>query len=247
MKSPRRVSFVSTAAIGLILISQAAWAVDAVAKSDVNVRTGPGVSFSRVDTLFGGEAVNITECQGSWCYIEHDGPDGWVSANYLMATGSSGSGSGSGSSSGGSSGSGSSAGSGGSGGDAAAAAILGLIVGGILGSASSGSATPPPAEPTLGEPPLPYGPDTCKDGFVWRDAIPGDHVCVTPDRRATAANENAIAGSRVDPAGAYGPNSCMVGFVWREAYVGDVVCVTPARRTEVYQENVDGPNNRVLP
>jgi len=23
---------------------------------------------------------------------------------------------------------------------------------------------------------LPYGPDTCKQGFVWREAFPGDHV-----------------------------------------------------------------------
>ena len=100
---------------------------------------------------------------------------------------------------------------------------------------------PPPA------PDLPYGPDTCKQGYVWRDAIPGDHVCVTPDRRSTAANENAIAGSRVDPGGAYGPNSCVSGFVWREAYVGDVVCVTGDRRTQVKQENLEGPSHRVLP
>ena len=103
----------------------------------------------------------------------------------------------------------------------------------------------PPAPPPA--PDLPYGPDTCKQGYVWRDAIPGDHVCVTPDRRSTAANENAIAGSRVDPGGAYGPNSCVSGFVWREAYVGDVVCVTGDRRTQVKQENLEGPSHRVLP
>lgn len=102
-------------------------------------------------------------------------------------------------------------------------------------------------EPEAPAPDLPYGPDTCKDGFVWRDAIPGDHVCVTPDRRSTSASENAIAGSRVDPGGAYGPNSCVAGFVWREAYSGDVVCVTPDRRSQVKQENIDGPSHRVLP
>lgn len=238
MKKSRTSSLLSASAMALMLLSQAAWAVDAVATSDVNVRSGPGASYQRLDTLFGGEAVNITECQGGWCYVEHDGPDGWVSANYLAAAG--GSGSSGGTSGGGSSGSG--------GGDAAAAAILGLIVGGILAGSGSGSSPPAADPPVLGEPPtLPYGPDTCIDGFVWRDAIPGDHVCVTPDRRTLAANENATAGLRVDPTGAYGPNSCMAGFVWREAYVGDVVCVTPDRRSQVYQENVDGPNNRVLP
>jgi len=111
-------------------------------------------------------------------------------------------------------------------------------------------ATPPlpPAPPAPPAPPdLPYGPDTCKTGFVWRDAIPGDHVCVTGDSRSTVAAENASAGARVDPAGASGPNSCVVGYVWREAYVGDVVCVTPPRRTAVRQENIDGPSHRVLP
>lgn len=103
------------------------------------------------------------------------------------------------------------------------------------------TADTPPAEPVL-----PYGPDTCLDGYVWRDAIPGDHVCVTPDRRQLAHNENAEAGLHVDPAGAYGPNSCVAGYVWREAYVGDVVCVIPARRSQVKQENIDGPSHRVL-
>lgn len=103
--------------------------------------------------------------------------------------------------------------------------------------------TPPPA-PT--PPPLPYGPDTCADGFVWRDAIPGDHVCVVPGARATAATENASAGAHVDPAGAYGPNSCIAGYVWREAYTGDVVCVVPPRRTAVTQENADGPSHRAV-
>lgn len=93
---------------------------------------------------------------------------------------------------------------------------------------------------------LPYGPDTCSNGYVWRDAIPGDHVCVTPGRRQLAADENAIAGSRYDPAGAYGANSCLMGFVWREAYAGDVVCVTPDRRSQVARENADGPDHRVI-
>jgi hypothetical protein len=28
-----------------------------------------------------------------------------------------------------------------------------------------------------------YGPNTCIDGFVWREAFAGDVVCVTPARR----------------------------------------------------------------
>jgi len=63
--------------------------------------------------------------------------------------------------------------------------------------------------------PLPYGPDTCIHGYVWRNARDGDVVCVTPAVRATAAQDNGLASQRVDPNGAYGPNSCKQGFVWR--------------------------------
>src|SRR5215469_1033627 len=33
---------------------------------------------------------------------------------------------------------------------------------------------------------LPYGPDTCVDGFVWRDAVANDHICVSPQIRQQA-------------------------------------------------------------
>lgn len=49
--------------------------------------------------------------------------------------------------------------------------------------------------PALAEP-LPYGPDTCIQGFVWREAFDGDVVCVTPAVRSQAAGDNAAAGSR---------------------------------------------------
>ncbi len=83
-----------------------------------------------------------------------------------------------------------------------------------------------------------YGPDTCKSGFVWREAYPGDHVCVEPQRRSDAAEDNRLAVSRRSPAsGAYGPNTCRAGFVWREARQGDFVCVTPETRAQTSADN----------
>ena len=38
-----------------------------------------------------------------------------------------------------------------------------------------------------------YGPFSCIAGFVWREAYPGDAVCVTPARRTAVARENAEA------------------------------------------------------
>jgi hypothetical protein len=31
---------------------------------------------------------------------------------------------------------------------------------------------------------------------VWREAVPGDHVCVTPDTRTQTAEDNNLASSR---------------------------------------------------
>lgn len=89
-----------------------------------------------------------------------------------------------------------------------------------------------------------YGPDTCRTGYVWREAQPFDRVCVRPASRAAAARENALALSRIDPAGAYGPFSCVAGYVWREAFPGDAVCVTPGRRAAVARENAEAALHR---
>lgn len=90
--------------------------------------------------------------------------------------------------------------------------------------------------------PAPYGPDTCIAGFVWREAIPSDHVCVTPDVRDRTQQENGSAAERRDPTGAYGSNSCKQGFVWREAFDGDAVCVTPDIRSATKADNAAAPS-----
>jgi hypothetical protein len=41
-----------------------------------------------------------------------------------------------------------------------------------------------------------YGPNTCLSGYVWRAAIPGDVVCVTPPTRSQAASDNRLAAVR---------------------------------------------------
>jgi hypothetical protein len=92
--------------------------------------------------------------------------------------------------------------------------------------------------------PLPYGPDTCASGYVWRDAFAGDHICVTPASRNQAASDNAAASSRVNPNGAYGPNTCINGYVWRVARSTDLVCVTPAVRTQTATENANPTAHR---
>lgn len=88
-----------------------------------------------------------------------------------------------------------------------------------------------------------YGPDTCAQGYVWREAFPGDHVCVSPAERNQAAYDNFQAAARVDPYNhAYGPDTCIQGYVWREARPNDHVCVTPGQRAQAAYDNSQASN-----
>lgn len=90
-----------------------------------------------------------------------------------------------------------------------------------------------------------FGPDTCLEGFVWREAVPNDHVCVPPSTRTQARQDNDQALSRREPnGGPFGPDTCKQGYVWREATPTDHVCVTPATRTQTAEDNRKGPDRR---
>lgn len=82
--------------------------------------------------------------------------------------------------------------------------------------------------------------DSCASPYVWRLAVPSDHVCVTEDSRKRVELENQRAAERREASGlgGYGADTCLTGYVWREAFEGDTVCVLPDRREEVLRENV---------
>ncbi len=83
MKISKFFAIATTAIFTFIISITPILAAPAVAKSAVNVRSGPGTNFAKIDVLYAGEEVTITQCQGGWCYVKHPGPDGWVSKNYL--------------------------------------------------------------------------------------------------------------------------------------------------------------------
>lgn len=92
-----------------------------------------------------------------------------------------------------------------------------------------------PAAPAIAQA---YGPDTCVNGYVWREATPDDRVCVTPAVREQAWRDNGQARYRVSRVNtSYGPDTCRTGYVWREAVPGDVVCVTPDVRAQARADN----------
>jgi hypothetical protein len=87
--------------------------------------------------------------------------------------------------------------------------------------------------------------DRCLMGYVWREAVPGDKVCVSGATRDQARADNAQAAARRNPnGGPYGPDTCIQGYVWREATPNDHVCVTPAVRTQSRQDNSQAANRR---
>lgn len=105
-----------------------------------------------------------------------------------------------------------------------------------------------PLDPRPAFKPLPFGPDTCKQGYVWREAYPNDHVCVTPVSREQAKADNAQRTSRMASPHAKSDNdSCVMGYVWREANASDHVCVTGDIRERTKQENADASKNKERP
>ena len=78
---------IAVAATAAVVFLPAAYAAPGTVTGNVNVRSGPGTNYGVVDVVTRGTQVDVQQCQGSWCYIAKAGPDGWVSASYLSASG----------------------------------------------------------------------------------------------------------------------------------------------------------------
>ncbi|WP_214411727.1 hypothetical protein [Sphaerisporangium fuscum] len=116
--------------------------------------------------------------------------------------------------------------------------LLGLAVAAVAGLSITVPATS--ASAASGD----FGADTCLEGYVWREARPSDHVCVTSATRNQTRADNAAAASRWT-SGAFGPHTCVNGYVWREAFTGDDVCVTSAVRSQAAADNRQAADRKV--
>jgi uncharacterized protein YraI len=76
-------------AVGLLTPGVAAAAIDVVVITNLNLRTGPGVEYERIDTIEAGSIVTVHECVSDyeWCDIDWEDIDGWVAARYLSYEG----------------------------------------------------------------------------------------------------------------------------------------------------------------
>lgn len=102
-------------------------------------------------------------------------------------------------------------------------------------SAANQSAPPSPVDNSKTS--AMHVPGACVAGYVWRLAVPDDHVCVTQETRDQVESDNKLAPARVKNGGGYGADTCIDGFVWREAVPQDHVCVPPETRTKTWHDN----------
>jgi len=79
--STNKLAVAAVAALALAGSTAAVLAAPAVATGNVNLRNAPG--GAKIGVLYAGEQVNVKTCQGSWCFVQRPGPDGWVSRSYL--------------------------------------------------------------------------------------------------------------------------------------------------------------------
>jgi hypothetical protein len=117
--------------------------------------------------------------------------------------------------------------------------LTGLLAVAVAAAATVNTSTPASAQSI-------FGPDTCLYGYVWREATPADHVCVTSARRDTVAYENQLSPLLKNPSGPFGPESCKDGWVWREATASDRACVTSQSWTMVHNENATAGDRRAI-
>ena len=71
------------AALLLPLLPGAAMAAAATASENVNMRSGPAVSYGVVGVLQQGDDVDVRQCEGDFCQVAAAGKSGWVKATYL--------------------------------------------------------------------------------------------------------------------------------------------------------------------
>jgi uncharacterized protein YgiM (DUF1202 family) len=54
-----------------------------VSANALNVRSGPGTSYSKIDCIFAGKKVTLLSLSNGWYNISYDGKTGYVSAEYI--------------------------------------------------------------------------------------------------------------------------------------------------------------------
>lgn len=87
-----------------------------------------------------------------------------------------------------------------------------------------------------------FGNETCRSGFVWREATEDDLICVPPDVRDQAKADRAEA-----EAGRNVAAGCAEGLVPRNANPNDTACTTPEVAATMLEQNQRHESRKLLP
>jgi hypothetical protein len=87
-----------------------------------------------------------------------------------------------------------------------------------------------------------FGPETCRSGYVWREATVDDLVCVPPEVRDQALADRAEA-----EAGRNTAAGCTDGLVPRSANPNDTACTTPEIAASIVAQNQRHESRKLLP
>ena len=68
----------TAAALAVVLMTGSAFAKTFEAAYTVSIHSKASKGSHVIDKLYEGERVKVQECDDDWCFINHDGPDGWV-------------------------------------------------------------------------------------------------------------------------------------------------------------------------
>jgi uncharacterized protein YraI len=76
--------FIAVTVSTLLVAAGTANAEPARARSNVNMRTAPGISFRVIQIVPKGKLVNARYCiSNGWCRVEWRGHRGWIKGRYL--------------------------------------------------------------------------------------------------------------------------------------------------------------------
>ena len=74
---------VASAGVLLALSAVSAAAAPALAVNNVNLRQGPGTTYTVILTIPGGSNVDVSGCSGQWCQVTFQGQNGYAIATSL--------------------------------------------------------------------------------------------------------------------------------------------------------------------
>src|SRR5437763_17037540 len=55
-----------------------ALAAPAVTTSNTQLRDDASYGANWIETLYQGEHLNVQDCSGGWCFVDHEGNEGWI-------------------------------------------------------------------------------------------------------------------------------------------------------------------------